>query len=46
VEKLEKIIKTIDGRNILDIGSEHGEFINIIKKFRGFKKITANDIGQ
>ena len=46
VEKLEKKLKTIDGGNVLDIGSGRGEFIHIIKEFKSFNKITVNDIEQ
>ena len=46
MENLEKKLKTIEGGNVLDIGSGRGEFINIIKEFKSFIKITANDIEQ
>jgi len=46
MEILEKKLKTIEVGNILDIGSGRGEFIHIIKEFKSFKKITANDIEQ
>jgi len=46
VENLARKLKTIEGGNILDIGSGRGEFINIIKEFKSFDKITANDIEQ
>ncbi len=46
MEKLEKKLKTIVGGNVLDIGSGRGEFIHIIKEFKSFNKITANDIEQ
>ena len=46
VAKLEKKLKTIDGGNVLDIGSGRGEFIHIIKEFKSFNKITVNDIEQ
>ena len=44
MENLEKKLKTIDGGNVLDIGSGRGEFIHIIKEFKSFNKITANDV--
>ena len=46
MKRLEKKLKTIIGGNILDIGSGRGEFIHIIKEFKSFNKITANDIEQ
>ncbi len=46
MENLEKKLKTIEGGNVLDIGSGRGEFIHIIKEFKSFIKITANDIEQ
>ena len=46
MENLARKLKTIEGGNILDIGSGRGEFINIIKEFKSFDKITANDIEQ
>ena len=46
MEKLEKKLKTIEGGNVLDIGSGRGEFIHIIREFKSFNKITANDIEQ
>ena len=46
MEILEKKLKTIEGGNVLDIGSGRGEFIHIIKEFKSFNKITANDIEQ
>ncbi|MEA2096328.1 MAG: class I SAM-dependent methyltransferase [Candidatus Cloacimonadota bacterium] len=46
MERLEKKLKTIEGGKVLDIGSGRGEFINIIKEFKSFNKITANDIEQ
>lgn len=46
MERLEKKLKIIEGGNVLDIGSGRGEFIHIIKEFKSFNKITANDIEQ
>ena len=46
MENLEKKLKTIEGGNVLDIGSGRGEFIHIIKEFKSFNKITANDMEQ
>jgi len=46
MEILEKKLKTIEGGNVLDIGSGRGEFIHIIKEFKSFNRITANDIEQ
>ena len=46
MENLEKKLKTIDGGSVLDIGSGRGEFIHIIKEFKSFSKLTANDIEQ
>lgn len=44
MEKLMQKLQTIEGGDILDIGSGRGEFIHIIKEFKSFEKITANDI--
>ena len=46
MENLEEKLKTIEGGSVLDIGSGRGEFINIIKEFKSFNKITANDVEQ
>ena len=46
MERLEKKLKTIIGGNVLDIGSGRGEFIHLIKEFKSFNKITANDVEQ
>ncbi|MCK5050631.1 MAG: class I SAM-dependent methyltransferase [Candidatus Cloacimonetes bacterium] len=40
------IIGSIIGGDVLDVGSGRGEFIHIIKEFKSFNKITANDIEQ
>ena len=43
MQKLEKKLKEIDGGNILDVATGRGEFINFIKEFKSFNKITAID---
>ncbi|MCF7793192.1 MAG: class I SAM-dependent methyltransferase [Candidatus Cloacimonetes bacterium] len=42
--ELERILQKIDGGNVLDVASGRGEFIQFIKHFKSYKKITAIDI--
>lgn len=44
MEELEKLLQQIEGGNVLDVASGRGEFIQFIKHFKSYKKITAIDL--
>lgn len=44
MQKLERMLQEIDGGNVLDVASGRGEFIQFIKHFKNYRKITAIDI--
>ena len=43
MKKLEKKLSEIVGGNVLDVATGSGEFIQLIKSFKSFDKITAID---